>query len=118
VEGDLEESISLLNHVSIFNMHKMGFTKVGNSWLMENEVATNIRVGANDHGAGPSGENQDEEDTSNLQPLAIEIYHPLDDTGLTYSQFERMVLNQLQELNVSQNAHHAYYTTRFQDFDD
>jgi len=28
VEGELEESTDLLNHVSTFNMHKMGFTKI------------------------------------------------------------------------------------------
>jgi len=29
-----------------------------------------------------------------------------------------MVLNQLQDLNMAQNAHHAYCTTKFQDLDD
>jgi len=52
------------------------------------------------------------------QPIAIEIYHPLEDTGPAYSLFERIVLNQLLELNVSQNAYHAYCTTRFQELDD
>jgi len=39
--------------------------------------------------------------------MAIEIYQPSKNTGLAYSQFERMVLNQLQDLNMSQNEHHA-----------
>jgi len=43
--------------------------------------------------------------------MAIKIYHPQENTGPVYSQFERMVLNQLQELNMSQNAHYVYYTT-------
>jgi len=50
--------------------------------------------------------------------MAIELYNPLENTGPAYSQFERMVLNQLQDLNMAQNAHHMYYTTRFQDLDD
>ena len=29
-----------------------------------------------------------------------------------YSQFERMVMNQLHELNVSQNVHHNFYNER------
>jgi len=101
VEGELEESTTLLNHISTLNIHKMGFTKLGNTWLVENKVVANVKVGANDHEVGPSGANEDEDDAFNLQPMAIEIYHPLEDTGLSYSQFEWMVLNQLQELNVS-----------------
>ena len=50
--------------------------------------------------------------------MVIELYNPLENTGPAYSQFERMVLNQLQDLNMAQNAHHAYCTTRFQDLDD
>jgi len=50
--------------------------------------------------------------------VAIELYNPPENTGPAYSQFERMVLNQLQDLNMAQNAHHMYCTTRFQDLDD
>ena len=104
VEGEIEESTSLLNHVSTLNMHKMRFTKIGNTWLVEGEQATNIEVGANDHDAGTSGANQIEDDP---QPMAIEIYQYLENIGPAYSQFERMIFNQLQDLNMSQNAHHA-----------
>jgi len=58
VEGELEESTGLLNHVSTVNMHKMGFTKIGNTWLVEGDQGANIEVGANDHEAGTSGANQ------------------------------------------------------------
>ena len=44
VEGELEESTGPLNQVSTLNMHKIGFTKVGNAWLVEGEQATNIEV--------------------------------------------------------------------------
>ena len=47
VEKELHKSIGLLNHVSTFNMHRMGFTKVGNTWLVEGEQVANIEVGAN-----------------------------------------------------------------------
>jgi len=50
--------------------------------------------------------------------MAIELYHVPEHTGPTYSQFEMMVLNQLQELNVSLNEYHAFCITRFQDLDD
>jgi len=115
VEGELEESTGLLNHVSTMNMHKMGFTKIGNTWLVERDHGANIEVGANDHEAGTSGGNQEEGEP---RPMAIEIYNPPKNTRSTYSQFERMVLNQLQDLNMAQNAHHAYCTTRFQNSDD
>ena len=115
VEGELEESTSLLNHVPTLNMHKMGFTKVGNTWIVEGNQGAKIEVGANDHEAGTSGGNQEEDEP---QPMAIELYNPLENTGPTYSQFERMVLNQLQDLNMAQNAHHMYCTTKFQDLDD
>jgi len=108
VERELEESTGLLNNVSTLNMHNMGFTKVCNTWVVENKVVADVGFGTNDHEAGPSGANQNEDDAFDPQPMAIKIYHPPKDTGLAYSQFERMVLNQLQELNVSQNAHHAY----------
>ena len=101
VEGELEESTRLLNHVSTLNMPKMGFTK--------------IEVGAHDHKAGTSGGKQEEDEP---QAMAIELYNLLENTGPAYSQFERMVLNQLQDLNMAQNAYHAYCTTRFQDLDD
>jgi len=104
VEGELEESTSLLNHVSTLNMQKMGFTKIGNTWLIERDHGANIEVGANDHEAGTSGGNQGEDEP---QAMAIELYNPLENIGPAYSQFERMVLNQLQDLNMAQNAHHA-----------
>jgi len=104
VEGDLEEPTGLLNHVSTLNMHKMGFTKIGNTWLVEGDHGANIKVGANDHEGGTSGGNQGEDEP---QPMAIELYNPLENIRPTYFQFERMVLNQLQELNIAQNAHHA-----------
>ena len=115
MEGELEESTGLLNHVSTLNMHKMGFTKIGNTWLVEGDHGANIEVGANDHEARTSGGNQGEYEP---QPMAFELYNPLENTRLTHSQFEKMVLNQLQNLNMAQNAHHAYCTTRFQELDD
>jgi len=42
------------------------FTKVSNTWIVENGVATNVEGGANDHEARPSGVNQDEKDVSDL----------------------------------------------------
>jgi len=83
VEGELEESTDLLNHVSTLNMHKMGSTKIGNTWLVEGEQAANIEVGANDHEVGTSGANQGEDDP---QPMAIEIYQPFENIGLAYSE--------------------------------
>jgi len=62
VEGELEESIRLLNHVSTLNMHKMRFTKIGDTWLVEGDQGVNIEVGANDHEAGTSGGNQGEDE--------------------------------------------------------
>ena len=92
VEGELDESTGLLNHVSTLNMHKMGFTKVGNTWIVKGDQGANIEGGANDHEAGTSGGNQEEDEP---HPMAIELYNPPENTGHTYSQFERMVLNQL-----------------------
>jgi len=82
VEGELEESTGLLNHFSTLNMHKMGFTNVGNTWLVESDQGANIEGGANDHEAGISGGNQEEDEP---QPMAIELYNPLENTGPTYS---------------------------------
>jgi len=92
VEGELEESTGLLNHVSTLNMHKMGFTKIGNTWLVAGDHGANIEVGANDHEARINGGNQGEDEP---QPMVIELYNPLENTEPAYSQFERMVLNQL-----------------------
>ena len=36
---------------------------------------------------------------------------------LVYSYFERMMLHQLHELNLFQNAHHTFYNERFNDLD-
>jgi len=84
VEGEVEESTGLLNHVSTLNMHKMRFTKFWNTWLVEGKVAANVEVGANDHEVETSGANQDEDDASNPQHMAIVIYHPLEDNGSAY----------------------------------
>jgi len=62
VEGGLEESVGHLNHVSTQNMHKMGFTKAGNTWLVEGDQGENIEGGANDHEARTSGGNQEEDE--------------------------------------------------------
>jgi len=86
VEGELEES----THVLTLNMHKMGFNKIGNTWLVEEDQGVNIEVGVNDHEVGTNGGNQGEDEP---HPMAIEIYNPHENTGPTYSQFERMVLN-------------------------
>jgi len=99
VEDELEESTGLLNHTSNQNLHKIGFLKVGNGWTA---------VGAE---VGPSGANQKEEPTAG--PMNLIPYNPPKDRGFMYSYFERMVLNQLHELNVSQHAHHDYSNERF-----
>ena len=78
VEGEFEESIGLLNHVSTLNMHKMGFTWIGNTWLVEGDHGANIEVGANDHEAGTSGGNQREDEP---QLMTIELYNPPKNIG-------------------------------------
>ena len=95
VEDELEESTGLLNHTSNQNLHNMGFLKVGNGWT----TAGAIIGGAHDREGSPSGANQEEELT--IGPMDLITYKPPEDRGLVYSHFERMVLNQLHELNVS-----------------
>jgi len=89
----------------------MSFIKVGNGWTTVGAVVG----GAHDHEAGPSGANQEEEPTAG--PMDLIPYHPLEDRGPVYSHFERMVLNQLHELNVSQHEHHNYCNERFNALD-
>jgi len=62
VERELEVSTGLLNHVSTLNIHKMGFTKIGNIWLVEGDQGSNIEVGANDHKTGTSEGNQGDDE--------------------------------------------------------
>jgi len=50
--------------------------------------------------------------------MSIELYNALEENGPTYSHFERLVLHQLHELNVSQNEHQAFCSARFQNLDD
>jgi len=90
---------------------KVEFIKVGNGGTTAGAVVG----GAYDHEAGPSGANQKEEPT--VGPMDLIPYNPLEDRGLVYSHFERMVLNQLHELNVSQHAHHNYCNERFNALD-
>jgi len=71
--------------------------------------------GAHDHEASPSGANHEEEPT--VGPKDIIPYNPLEDRGPVYLQFERMVLNQLHELNVFQHALHNYYNEIFNALD-
>ena len=111
VEDELEESTRLLNHTSNQNLHKMAFLKVGNGWT----TAGAVGGGAHDHEAGPSGVNQEEEPTA--RPMDLIPYNPPKDRGPVYSHFERMVLNQLHELNVSQHEHHNYCNERFNALD-
>ena len=67
---------------------------MGNGW-----TTTEVVVGgANDHEAGPSGANQEDEPI--VGPMDLIPYNPPKDRGLMYSHFERMVLNQLHELTV------------------
>jgi len=107
VEDELEESIRLLNHTSNQNLHKMGFLKVGNGWTIVGDVVS----GAHDHEDGPSGANQEEEPT--VGPMDLIPYNPSKDKGHVYSQFERMMLNKLHELNMSQHTHDNYCNERF-----
>jgi len=108
---ELEESTGLLNHTSNQNLHKMDFINLGNGWTTTDAVVG----GAHDHEAGPSGANQEEEPTA--RPMDLIPYNPPEDRGSVYSHFERMVLNQLHELNVSQHAHHNYCNERFNALD-
>jgi len=66
----------------------MGFLKVGNAWTTAGAVV----CGAHDHEAGLSGANQEVEPTA--RPMDLIPYNPLEDRGLVYSHFERMVPNQ------------------------
>jgi len=111
VEDELEESTGLLNYTSNQNLHKIGFINVGNGWT----TAEVVVGGAYDHEAGPSGANQEEEPT--VGPMNLIPYNPPEDRGPVYSHFERMVLNQLHELNVSQHEHHNYCNERFNALD-
>jgi len=111
VEDELEESTGLLNHTSNQNLHKMGFIKVENGGTTAGAVVG----GAHDHEAGPSGANQEEEPI--VGPMHLIPYNPPEDRGPVYPHFERMVLNQLHELNVSQHEHHNYYNERFNALD-
>jgi len=111
LEDELEESTGLLNHTSNQNLHKMGFLKVGNGWT----TASVVVGGVHDHEIGPSDANKEEEPTAG--PMDLIPYNPLEDRGPVYSHFERMVLNQLHELNVSQHAHHNYCNQRFNALD-
>jgi len=61
------------------------------------------------------GANQEEEPTA--EPMDLIPYNPPEDRGPVYSHFERMVLNQLHELNVSQHEHHNYCNERFNALD-
>jgi len=71
--------------------------------------------GAHDHEIGTSRTNQEEEPT--VGPINIIPYNPSKERGPMYSQFERMVLHHLHELNVSQNAHHTFCNERFNNLD-
>jgi len=69
VEDELEESTRLLNQTSYQNLHKMGFTKVGNMWTIDGIAVR----GTHDHEADSSGENQGENvDTNSLDDLLLE----------------------------------------------
>jgi len=98
VKDELKESTGLLNHISNQNLHKMGFLKVGNGWT----TAGVIVGGAHDHEVGSSGANQEEEPT--VGPMDLIPYNPPVDGCLVYSQFERMVLNQLHD-SICPNIH-------------
>jgi len=112
VEDELEESTGLLNHTSNQNLHKMGFLKVGNGWTTAGAVVG----GAHDHEASSNGVNQEEEPTA--RPMDLIPYNLPKDRGPIYSYIERMVLNQLYELNVFQHAHQNYCNERFNALDD
>ena len=111
VEDELEESTGLMNHTSNQNLHKMGLLKVANAWTVVGVVVG----GARDYEVGPSGANQEKEPT--VGPMDLIPYNPLEDKGLMYSHFKRMVLNQLHELNMSQHAHHNHCNERFKILD-
>jgi len=111
VEDELEESTGLLNHNSNQNLHKMGSIKVRNGWTTAGAVVGS----AHDHEFGPSGANQEEEPT--VGPMDLIPYNPPENRGPVYSHFERMVLNQLHELNVSQHEHHNFCNERFNALD-
>jgi len=50
-------------------------------------------------------------------PMDLIPYNPLEDRGPVNSHFERMVMNQLHELNMFQLAHHNYSNERFNTLD-
>jgi len=116
VKDELKESTRILRKTFFLNLHKMGFTKVGNVWTVWG-IGDVVVGGANDHEVGPYGTNQEEEKKPTTGPMDIVSYNPPKDRGLMYSQFERMVLHQLHELNVSQDAHHTFCNGRFNDLD-
>ena len=77
-KGELEEYTHLLNGVSALNMHKIGFTKVGNTWVTKDDVVANTGVGAHDNEVGLNGVNQANEEDFEHEPMAIELYNALE----------------------------------------
>jgi len=102
VKDELEESSSILNQVSCLNMHKMRFLRLEMSGMQEELVEQQLV----------------ETDEPSAKPMEISPYNPLEDRGPTYSHFERLVLHQLRELNMSQEAHHSFCNEKFHDLDD
>jgi len=94
----------------------MGFTKTANVWTI-GSVGGVATGGANDHKVCPSGENQEDKGKPTTEQMEIVPYNPLEDNPM-YSHFERLVLHQVHELNVSQNELHTFCKKRFHELDD
>ena len=113
VSDELEEASGDMHQIGTPILHKCGFTKVGNQWTAGGEVAAALH----EDEAGPSAPHQEEDEAPQGEPMEIIPYNPPEDRGPAYSDFERLVLQQFHNLQMSQAAHHDYCATRFNHLD-
>jgi len=113
---DTSSCKSLLVHQLIF--HALSCIR----WDLPRQITVGgdgVVVGVNDDEVGPNGVGQDSCPSGATLFIANLIpYNPPEDRGLAYSPFERVVLNQLHDLNVAQDDHHKFCNARFQYLDE
>ena len=102
VENELNEEVKAHSEITVATLNKIGLKKVnGNQWICKANAEEDETDGA---GTSVVAEQFTEEDLGTGEP--------------SYSRFEQLMINQLNNIESNQKSHHEYCETHFQNLEE
>jgi len=117
VEDEVTEEVKALNQISAINLTKIGLKKMKNKkWIckVDEESAAQDDDDEEESTDDDNTEDEDEDNTMNDEQAGTEGGTPTAPTQESYSRFEQLMINQLNNMENQNWSHHQYCETHFQ----